>query len=177
MAKARVFTGIETRYGAMAFDLPVLVHPFHPGMPSAGSDYFQDDHWVVSVRNRSGQECGLFDFVYDRAQHRIRFASYGVLTPGDPRYGHAFPYVSVVKALTRVQTERHLTMQAGATPQLVFFPLANDRRGPESPHPWTGGGTSPMDPMWLIVGTGGNSYFVGSDLHTHTQVELPIAGS
>lgn len=176
MKKASVFTGIESRYGGVAFDLPVLVHPYHPANPTAGSDYYVDDHLVVSVRDNAGQEMGIFDFVYDRAHQRIRFASYGVLMPRDPRYGHAFPLVASGAAINRVQTTRHVAMLAGATPQLVFFPLASDRQGPESPHPWIGGGTSPMDPLWLVVGTDGHNYFVGSSLQTYTQGDLPIAG-
>ncbi len=55
---------------------------------------------------RPNQQVGLYDFVYDRANARVRFASYGVLTPSDARYGHAFPSMASSTAVDRLQAER-----------------------------------------------------------------------
>lgn len=166
-----MFAAVQSHYGHLALDLPVLVHPY---AASGGSDYFLDDHWVVAVRNDSGNECGLFDFVYDAVHMRIKFASYGVLQPSDPRYGHAFPRAQAGVALAQVAGERHVSALVGTTPRLVFFPIDHQQSGASRAHNWTGGGSSPMDPMWLIVGSDGVQYFVGADLHTYLDHDLPM---
>lgn len=169
-----MFKAIENRHGQLALDVPMVVHPFGV-QPGVGSDYFQDDHWVVAARSTTGQECGIFDFVYDRIHQRIRFATYDVLTSQDPRYGHAFPFISAATAQAQVAQQRHASIMAGAAPTLIFFPLAAGWIGPEAPHHWTGSGTSPVDPLWLIPGADGHAYFVGGNLHTYTVGDLPIA--
>ena len=54
---------INTSHGGVALDLPALAHTM--ATPS-GYDYYDDDHWVVSVRDGANQQVGLYDFVYDR---------------------------------------------------------------------------------------------------------------
>lgn len=169
------FKRMQQRYDGVSLDLPALVHPYHPADPNAGSDYFVDDHWVATVRNSAGAESGIFDFVYDRANHRIRFSSYSVLLPSNPHYGHAFPFVSADAAAAQLGAQRHLSVMAGASSELIFFPVAQDWQGPQASHHWTDGGGSPMDPMWLMVGNDGLQYFVGGNLHVHTPKDLPIA--
>lgn len=169
-----MFAAIEKQYGSLSLDLPALVHPFgvHAG---EGSDYYLDDHWVVSARNDAGQECGIFDFVYDSAHGQIRFSSFAVLHPQDPRYGRAFPYVSLSTAQDAIRREHNVGVSTSVQPVLIFFPLAPGWMGPGAQHHWSAGGTSPMDPMWLLEGVDGHYYLVGSDSHAHTAEELPIA--
>lgn len=169
-----MFAAVERQYGPLSLDVPALVHPFgvHPG---EGSDYYLDDHWVVSARNAAGHECGIFDFVYDSTHQRIRFSSFAVLHPQDPRYGNAFPYVGVSNAQNALLHERNVSASGSVQPMLIFFPLAAGWMGTGAQHHWSGGGTSPMDPMWLLTGADGHYYFVGADSHVHTEEELPIA--
>jgi hypothetical protein len=163
---------LQSRYGYTALDLPTLVHAFGA---HTGIGYYDDDHWVVSVRNASGRECGIFDFVYDRANHRIRFSSFGLILPQDPRSTKPFPYISPASAMAELQSERKLAPLSGAQPELVFFPIDPRYRDPSSPVKWFGGGEAPDDPTWLIVGSDGQSYFVGHDMRVHSLQEVPIA--
>jgi hypothetical protein len=170
IAQSDIFKTINASHGGIALDLPALVHTM--ATPS-GYDYYDDDHWVVSVRDGKSQQVGLYDFVYDRANSRVRFASYGALTPKDPRFGHAFPSVAPSAAIDRLQAERRLAAKAGVQPDLVFFPLADDVQGGQVTRSWTGGG-SPMDAMWRVTGTDGATYFIGQDLHVYDYASLPI---
>ena len=167
------FATIARQYGIASLDTPALVHAYgaHTGM-----DYYDDDHWVVSVRDSTGMRCGLFDFVYDRVHQRMRFSSYGVLTAQDPHSRLAFPYVSSSSALTHLQSQRRLSVMAGARPELIFFPIDPSFPNLNSPvHKWAGGGNSAMDPMWHMVGADRHEYFVGGDLNVYAQPDLPIA--
>ena len=167
------YATISAQYGCASLDAPALVHAYgaHTGM-----DYYDDDHWVVSVRGISGLRCGLFDFVYDRAHQRMRFSSYGALTPQDPHALQAFPYIASSVALARLQSQRGLRMQPGTQPELIFFPIDPSYPVLTSPvHKWAGGGNSAMNPMWRLVGADGRDYFMGANLAFYTQQELPIA--
>jgi hypothetical protein len=164
---------MQGQFGFIGLDIPALVHSYGA---HTGDSYYDDDHWVVSVRNASGMRCGIFDFVYDAAHQRMRFSSYGVLTPQDPHSGQAFPYLSETVAVAHLQSQRRLSVMAGSSPELIFFPI--DPRFPylSSPaHRWAGGGNSAMNPIWHIVGSDGHDYFVGADLNVHTRADLPIA--
>ena len=174
---SRMFAAVETRQGHLTLDVPALVHIIHP-TPTA-SDYWALDHWVVSVRNDTGAETGVFDFVYDRANHRIRFAVYGDLPPSDPRHGHIFPYISADQAVQTLRTTLGKAPLSGAAPQLVFFPVDAAYLGPAGRglgHArWTAGGEYPTDPVWFITGADGHTYFVGKDSHAHHEAEIPFA--
>jgi hypothetical protein len=169
-----MYFSVQNRVGHVRLDLPALVHLL---VSRGGSDYWTSDHWVASARNDAGSEVGVFDFVYDRSQHRIRFADYGTLQPSDPRYGHAFPYSTPESVVQRVAAERHLSAKAGTVPELVFFPADPAALGLiQGATPlWTAGGAYPTDPIWLVVGADGHNYFVGKDSHVHEQSELPVA--
>ncbi len=167
------YAAIVKQYGCTSLDTPTLVHAYNA---HTGNSYYDDDHWVVSVRASSGMRCGLFDFVYDRANQRIRFSSYGVLTSQDPHSRLAFPYVSSTVALAKLQSQRRLGMLAGTQPELIFFPIDPSYPYVNSPvHKWAGGGNSAMNAIWYIVGTDRHDYFVGTDLNVYTQPDLPIA--
>ncbi len=170
---SRNYVAISAHYGCGTLDIPALVHAYgaHTGM-----DYFDDDHWVVSVRDTTGMRCGLYDFVYDRAHQRMRFSSYGLLTLQDPHARQAFPYIASSVALAQLQSQRKLSVQAGTQMELIFFPIDPSFPILTSPvHMWAGGGNSAMNPMWHLVGTDGRDYFVGANLGLYTPQDLPIA--
>jgi len=173
LAHSRDVVMMRAQYGYTLFDAPILVH--HYG-PHTGMDYFDDDHWVVSVRNTLGQGCGIFDFVYDRTNHRIRFSSFGVITSTDPHTHQAFPYIASSVAVIKLQQQLKRSVMAGVQPELIFFPIDPNWRNLRSPvSKWSGGGQSPMDPMWHLMGTDGRDYFVGEDLRVYTLPDLPFA--
>ena len=173
ITKSSDYAGIVSHYGCAALDTPVLVHAYDA---HTGNSYYDDDHWVVSARNATGMRCGIFDFVYDRTQQRLRFSSYGVLTAQDPHSALAFPYTSSVTAIAALQSQRKLGVMAGTQPELMFFPIDPSFPVLTSPvHKWAGGGNSAMNAMWHIVGADRHDYFVGTDLHVYVQQDLPIA--
>jgi hypothetical protein len=167
------FLAMQGRFGFVAMDTPVQVYAF---AAHTGIAYYDDDHWVVSVRCSSGLRCGLFDFVYDRAAHVLRFSSFGVITPADPHSAMAFPYMAASEAEQLLQQQRGLRAMPGVQPELIFFPINPNFPVITSPvHQWKGGGNAPMIPMWLVVGSDGQDYFVGVDQHVYTRQALPVA--
>lgn len=174
IAQSATFKSMQPQHEYASLDTPAWVHTMvtHP----TGVSYYDNDHWIVSVRNASGQRCGIFDFVYDKANHRMRFSSYGVITPTDPHAKLAFPYTSPITASALLQKQRGLAMLANSPAELVFFPINPSYRDLNSPvHLWSGGGDSPMDPVWHLKGANGQDYFVGQDQHVYLQTDLPIA--
>lgn len=170
-----MFQSTETREGRLTLDTPALVHLIHS---VGGSDYWTHDHWLASAANDNGQRVGVFDFVFDRANHRIRFAVFGSLSPSDPRYGKVFPYTSATFATQRLSAERGVEAKPGVPPMLVFFPPDPAILAPDSGLPqrtWTSGGEYPSDPMWLVPGNDGHNYYIGVDGHAHVDSDLPLA--
>ena len=173
IAHSENFLSMQGQFGYVSLDTPTLVHAYDA---HTGNNYYDDDHWVVSVRNAAGMRCGIFDFVYDRTQQRLRFSSFGVITSLDPHSKQAFPYISLSVAVTQLHNQRKLGVKTGTQPELIFFPIDPSFPVLTSPvHNWAGGGNSAMEPMWLLVGTDGQNYFVGTDLAVHIQQDLPIA--
>lgn len=173
IANSRNFASMQGQFGYVGLDVPALVHAYGA---HTGNSYYDDDHWVVSVRDASGMRCGIFDFVYDRLHQRMRFSSYGVITSLDPHARMAFPYTPSPVAVTKLEDQHGLGLKTGTMPELIFFPIDPSFPGLNSPvHKWTGGGNSAMNPMWRIVGSDGQDYFVGADLNVHGQKDLPIA--
>jgi len=173
IAHSPAFAAMQTHYGLTTLDTPVLVHAINR---HTNVEYYDDDHWVVSVRDKAGAEGGIFDFVYDRPHQRIRISAFARLTPGDPRSHQAFPYISASTAVARLQPVRGVAAATTRQPELMFFPIDPRWRDPSSPkHSWSGGGDSPMDPMWHIIGVDGHDYFVGIDLQVYDPFALPLA--
>jgi len=173
IARSKNFMSMQVHFGYVGLDIPALVHAYDA---HTGNSYYDDDHWVVSVRNARGMRCGVFDFVYDRVHQRMRFSSYGVITPVNPHATMAFPYTPSSVAVTKLEDQRRLNMKIGTQPELIFFPIDPDFPYLISPvHKWVSGGNSAMDPMWRIVGSNGQDYFVGPDLQVHRQNDLPVA--
>jgi hypothetical protein len=167
------FVAMQRSYGYVAADTPALVHAYGA---HTGNAYYDDDHWVVSVRAASGLRCGIFDFVYDRAHQRMRFSSFGIITAQDLHARQAFPYVSSTTAMARFQSKTKLQAMAGRQAELMFFPIDPNYPVLTSPaHKWTGGGEGPMDAIWSIPASDRHDYFVGSDLNVYPQANLPLA--
>lgn len=167
------FHMLSARYSNASIDTPILVHSFGP---RTNIQWYDDDHWVVSTRNASGKEVGLLDFVYDRPHHRLRFSSFAVLAIQDPHSYQAFPYISATMAAAQLKSQRKLSLLMGTQPELIFFAIDPRWRELSSPiHLWSGGGDSPLDPMWYTVGSDKREYFVGADLKVYTTGQLPFA--
>lgn len=173
IAGSGTFVSMQSRYGYKTLDTPVLVHAY---AAHTGIAYYDDAHWVVSVRNAAGRESGIFDFLYDWVNQRLSFSAFGLITPQDPHSRQAFPYTSSSIAIAKLLSQRGLGVKPGTQPALMFFPIDPNFPNLSSPvHNWAGGGNSPMNPMWHLIGTDGHDYFVGIDLHVYVQKDLPIA--
>jgi hypothetical protein len=173
IAGSEMFASMQSRYGYKTLDAPVLIHAY---AAHTGIAYYDDDHWVASVRNAAGKESGIFDFLYDRVNQRLSFSTFGLITPQDPHSRQVFPYTSLSVAIAKLQSQLGLSVKTGTQPALIFFPIDPNFPILSSPvHNWAGGGNSPMNPMWHIIGSDGHDYFVGTDLHVYTQKDLPIA--
>jgi hypothetical protein len=158
---------LQKSAGYSALDTPTRVHSLnaHTGIP-----YYDLDHWIASARGKTGIRVGLFDFVYDAAYKRLRFSSFGVISPQDAHAHMAFPYIVGNQALAKLQQQPGVHILTASQPVLVFFlidPRYNDLSSKK--YRWYGGGDSPMNPLWHIAGTAGNDYFVGPDLRTYTR--------
>lgn len=168
------YTRMTTHFGGSALDTPVLVRSFE--LRPTGVEYYDDDHWIVRLRDSTGRATGVFDYIYDRANHRISLATFGKLTPGDPRATQPFPATSAADAVTRFQSARSIAVKPGQQPEPVYFPIDPAWRVPNSVvHSYSGGGESPFDPMWHVVGADGHDYFVGTDNNVYTVQQLPFA--
>lgn len=173
IANSPDYKAMQGHYGYVTTDTPALVHAFGA---HTGNDYYDDDHWVVTVRNAAGMRCGIFDFVYDRLHGWMRFSSFGIISSQDPHTEQAFPYISAATAIAQLQRQRGLSLLTGTQPALIFFPIDPSFPDLNSPvHSWSGGGNSAMNPMWHIVGSDGHDYFVGADLKVYVTTKLPIA--
>jgi hypothetical protein len=173
IAHSTDYVSMQSHFGYVSLDMPVLVHAYGA---KTGIEYYDNDHWVVSVRNAAGVRCGIFDFVYDRSHHAMRYSSYGVITPVDPHARQAFPYTAAPLASAALKSHRGLNVKGGTQPELIFFPIDPNFPVLTSPaHKWSGGGNSPMNPMWLLTGADGQDYFIGADLAVHVTKDLPIA--
>jgi hypothetical protein len=158
---------LQKRAGYTALDTPTLIHPLNA---DTGIAYYDMDHWVASVRSTTGTRVGLFDFIYDAAHKRLRFASFGVIPPVDPHSQIAFPYIMANQALAKLQRQPGVHILAESQPELVFFLIDPRYRDLSSKkYRWYGGGNSPLNPLWKVAGIGQNDYFVGPDLRTYTR--------
>lgn len=167
MMRNSEYAMLQKRAGYSALDTPARVHSLNA---HTGIAYYDLDHWIASARSTTGVRVGLFDFVYDAAYKRLRFSSFGVISPQDAHSHMAFPYIMGNQALARLQALPGIHILAARQPELVFFlidPRYNNLSSKK--YRWYGGGNSPINPLWHIAGTAGNDYFVGPNLRTFTR--------
>lgn len=150
-----------------SFDVPVLVLPATTGggvLP----------HLIVRA-SINGVRYVTYDLDYDRAHHLIRISAIGIQVSGDPNYNRPFPWlqVSAQQAVAALQQKRGLALAASAVPELVFFTPPDV--APGTRFSWTGGGTSPANPMWRLRGNDGRYHFVGADGQVYDYNQLPVA--
>jgi len=110
IASSTEFKSMQAQYGYMAMDTPMLVHAYNI---HTGNSYYDDDHYVLTVPDASGMRNGIFDFVYDRANQRMRFSSYGVITAADPHSRMAFPFMSSSVAIAELDNKCGLNLKPG----------------------------------------------------------------
>ena len=154
-------------------DTPMLVHPIAIHMHG---DTNHCPHWVASTHDAHGGHPTVHDFVYDYPHHRMRFVGAAFPTPGHASYATGFPSLSSNKAQQLLRAQRHIGAVSSWIPKLVFFGLQDgwSATGDPDTHVWNGGGTDPLDPMWLMLGNDNTPYLVGASEHVYALDDLPI---
>ncbi|MGH2487510.1 MAG: hypothetical protein ACRDHE_16020, partial [Ktedonobacterales bacterium] len=169
---------MESRLGPVTLDAPTLVYPLNV---HTGYDANDCPHWIASFHYNSGGSWGAIDYVFDPAHSQMRFVNGAGIYQNDSRFGKTFPYITLEQALALVHQQRGVTAAKSETPLLVFFSLKQGWAGEGQPpdtttsHVWTDSGTSATDPMWRIVGSDGNVYFVVRSLRVYAMSEVPTA--
>ena len=150
---------------------PTLSHPIRI---HTGQDFNDCPHWLLPLYDSDGHLVSLADYVYDYPHKVVRFAESGQIFPGEPRYSNPFPYLSSEQAIALLKQQRGVGTKADPAPEVVFLPI--DVGLPEQPGPawnWRGGGVVPSDPIWLLAGTDGRDYLVGTDKRVYTLHDIP----
>jgi hypothetical protein len=149
------------------FDAPVLVLPATTGGGAL-------PHLIVRAAIQ-GVRYVTYDLDYDRAHHLIRISGIGIQVPSDPNYNKPFPWLQVTaqQATATLQQQGRIALATSSAPELVYFTPPDIVPGTQ--FTWTGGGTSPANPMWRLKGTDGHYHFVGVDGHLYQYNQLPVA--
>ena len=151
--------------------MPVLSHPIRI---HTGQDFNDCPHWLLPLYDSDGHLVSLADYVYDYPHKVVRFAESGQIFPGEPRYSNPFPYLSAEQARALLKQQRDVGTNADPAPELVFLPLNVGVPGQPGPAwNWRGGGVVPSDPIWLLAGTDGRDYLVGTDKRIYTLHDIP----
>ncbi len=155
-----------------SFDAPVLVKP-----ATTNNKEYQDNLPYFEVRAAvNGIRSVTYKILYDPAHHQLRLDGIGRMTSTDPNYNKSFPWrgVSAMQAASILHTTRGVALAAGRSPELVYFgpqPFTSPKQAGAG---WTGGGASPADPIWRLLGADGHLYFIGVEGHVYTPSQLPI---
>jgi hypothetical protein len=152
---------------------PVLTHPIQM---HTGQDFNDCPHWLLPEYDIAGHLVAMSDYVYYYPRQRVRFANSGQIFPGEPRYSNPFPYLSAAQAMALVKRARGVDVRPNPAPELVFLPI--DVGLPEAPGlaaNWRGGGVAPSDPVWLLAGSDGQDYIIGTDRHVYALSDVPLS--
>lgn len=152
---------------------PILSHPIRM---HTGQDFNDCPHWMLPLYDVAGHLVAIADYVYDYPHKVVRFADSGQIFPSEPRYSNPFPYLSAEQAIALLKQQRNVGTRAHPAPELVFLPL--DVGLPGHPGPawnWRGGGAAPSDPIWLLAGSDGRDYLIGTDKRVYTLHDIPLS--
>lgn len=151
---------------------PLLVHPI--GMRT-GVDANDCPHWLIPDYDAAGHLVEIADFIYDYPTSGCvsptLVASCRTIPARNP-----FPYLSAAQATALLRQVRGVGVASDPAPELVYLPI--DVGMPEQPGPaanWRGGGVTPADPVWLLAGSDGQDYIVGTELRVYTLRDLPLS--
>lgn len=145
---------------------PVLVRAYHPaGSPS------MPDYYVIPIDNAAGAIVGAAELELNKPHNAIRVTAI-VTYPSLRPHGY-MARVSMATAIADVTQQRHIRMKAGAINMLIYFPV-DAYLQKTGKIVWNGGGEYPSDPIWLIPGTDGQDYIVGTDGVARHASDLPI---
>lgn len=152
---------------------PVLVHPIRM---HTGNDFNDCPHWLLPVYDAEGHLVAKADYVYDYPHKLIRFSNAGRIFPDEPRYRNPFPYLSAEQAAALLQRQRGVGTLRNPAPELVFLPIEVGVPGQHGPGwNWPGGGVIPSDSIWLLAGTDGRDYLIGTNKRVYTLHDVPLS--
>ena len=147
---------------------PVLVRALQPAGAVAGQ---YPDFYVVPILDASGAATDAAELALNPAHTAIHVIA--IVTYGQPHARGAIPRLTTAAAVAAVVAQQHSALRPGTIPQLVYFPT--DATAQETGQiTWTGGGTFPADPIWLVPGTDGRDHVVGVDGRAYYPQQLPM---
>jgi hypothetical protein len=152
---------------------PILSHPIRM---HTGQDFNDCPHWLLPLYDDTGHLVAIADYIDDYPHKIVRFADSAQIFPGEPRYSNPFPYLSAEQAIALLKQQRNVGTKAHPAPELVFLPINFGL--PERPGPawnWRGGGAVPSDPIWLLAGSDGRDYLIGTDKRVYTLHDIPLS--
>lgn len=126
------------------------------------------DFYVVPVLNAAGQTTDAIELQLDAGHTAVQVVA--VVTYAQPRPAGRIALADLSAAVAAVGAQHHVTLQSAAQPVLVYIPMDAN-----APSPWTAGGASPVDPVWLVPGADGQSHVFGTDGKVYYLRELPGA--
>lgn len=172
----QVAEGLAPSGSTYSYDPPVLVLPATVGDPEGNGSY-SHPHYIIRA-SVNGVRMVTYDVTYNPTTQVFSLNSFGPMLSNDPGYCKPFPWVGVSSgaAVAALRSAKGLALAASTVPELVFFSPGPQLTNTKSPTPstWTGGGYSPIYPMWRLHGADGQLYFVGIDGNVYTPKQLPI---
>jgi hypothetical protein len=169
--KSTLFTVDRSGNGDYVKDLsrlgiPQLIQALHmPGKASA------PDYYDIPIFDGTGATIAVAQLQLDAAHTSIIVAA--ITTYAQPLPHDTLTHMSSAAAVSAVQARRHIGLQTGRQPRLVYFP--GDRAAEATGKiTWVAGGQMPYDPIWAVPGADGKDYIVGDDGQVYTLDQLPL---
>jgi hypothetical protein len=152
---------------------PILVRALVPvGITTSQAP----DFYVVPILNAAGATTDAVELALNPARTAVQ--EIAIITYSAPRANGAIAQARQDQAVQIVAKERHVALQSGGQPYLIYFMVAApDPSIPGDPPLWSGGGALPADPIWLIPATDGQSYLAGDDGAVYAESQLPFAAA
>jgi hypothetical protein len=148
---------------------PVLVQAIQPAGAPAN---LYPDFYVVPILDTSGAATDAAELELNPERTAIQVIA--IITYSQPHVDGAIARITASAASAAASAQRGVTLHAGASPDLVYFPADAAALAAESAA-WTGGGEYPADPIWRVPGSDGQTYVVGVDGKAYTLDQLPLA--
>jgi len=171
--QSSLFQGDQSESGDHAdlsrLGTPVFVRAIQPTGAPAG---LYPDFYVIPILDVAGAATDAAELELNPARTAIQVVA--IITYSQPHGDGAIARVTASAALAAASAQRGVSLHAGASPELTYFPADVAAQASES-DAWTGGGEFPADPIWLVPGSDGQSYVVGVDGKVYTLDQLPLA--
>ncbi|HEX8728364.1 MAG TPA: hypothetical protein VF739_07075 [Ktedonobacterales bacterium] len=173
--QSSLFLGDQTQSGDHAdlsrLGTPVFVRVIQPKGAPAG---FYPNFYVIPVQDATGATTDAAELELNSAHTAIQVIA--IVTYSQPHADGAIARLTAAAAVAAVNAQRGISLRAGASPELIYFP-ADEAAQATATSAWTAGGVFPADPIWLVPGADGRTYVVGDDGQTYNLEQLPLVAA